>query len=300
VTIEGHPTASLAEFDDAENRLPAVRQSCSAELQWTSVLARTYLEKAETDTFTTVPTSRLLVVLVTSGVYRIESRDHNRWQHAVYRPGSAGVTAPGNPSTLRWRSLGDEAMTSLHLYLDTTLFDDTGYGRGNRIQDLPDALVADDVLVGAVGNALGSALRRKDSTLYADSAAQFLATHLALRQPGTRNAGSGRGLGDRTLSEVVAYMHAHLADDVSLEALSAVARLSKHHFLRSFRVSTGTTPHRFLVGLRIQRAAHLLRSTDRSVSWVATQCGYRNNSHFTVAFRGQWGIGPAQYRRQVR
>jgi len=293
------PTA-FAQCDDAEARLPAIRQMCSRELNWNSVLARTYLEKPETDEFATLPTSGLLVVMVTSGVYQIESRDRNRWRSTVYRSGSVGITAPGNASTLRWRTLGGGPMTSLHLYLEPDLFTDTDCARGDSLQDLPDTLAADDPTVAAVCGALNTALQRRDSALYADSAAQFLAAHLALRHPKSRTVTTGRGLGDRALADVVAYMHAHLADDVTLESLSEVARLSKHHFLRAFKTSTGVTPHRFFVELRMARAATLLRSTDKPVSWVAAQCGYRNHSHFALAFRDQLGSGPARYRESMR
>lgn len=293
------PTA-FAQCDDAEARLPAVRQLCSRELNWGSVLARTYLEKPETQEFDTLPTPGLLVVLVTSGVYQIESRDRHRWRSTVYRSGSVGITAPGNGSTLRWKTLGGGQMTSLHLYLEPGLFADTEYARGDSLQGLPDTLAAEDPTVAAVCGALNWALQRRDSALYADSAAQFLAAHLALRHPRSQAATSGRGLGERALSDVVAYMHAHLAHDVTLETLSDVARLSKHHFLRAFKTSTGVTPHRFFVELRMARAATLLRSTDKPVSWVAAQCGYRNHSHFAIAFREQLGAGPARYRESMR
>ena len=293
--------APLAEFDAAEVQLPAARQSSSDDLPWRSVLARTYLERPHADEFTTLPTTSLLVVLITGGVYAIESRNGRRWAGTVYRTGSAGLTAPGNASTLRWRSMGREPMTSLHLYLAPDLFVDVVDGRrAATVQSLPDALAADDPTVATVGSALSWALESKASALYADSAAQFLAAHLMERSPRSLGTPAGRGLGDKALNDVVEYMHAHLADDVSLEHLGAVARLSKFHFLRSFKASTGVTPHRFLVEIRMARAAELLRGTHNTVSWVAAQCGYRSDSHFAAAFAQRVGMPPAQYREERR
>lgn len=292
--------AEAAEYDAAEARLPAVRRSGSDDLNWQSVMARSYLERPLADEFTTLPTANLLVVLITGGVYAIEARLGKRWYSTVYRTGSAGLTPPGNASTLRWRTIGKQPMTSLHLYLAPDLFADAGMGHGQAAMErVPDVLAADDPTVAAVGASLGWALETKASALYADSAAQFLAAHLVERTPGCRSVPAGRGLGDKAVRDVVEYMHAHLAEDVGLENLSAVARLSKFHFLRSFKVSTGVTPHRFLIEIRMARAAELLRTTPSTVNWVAAQCGYRNHSHFATVFAEHIGQSPARYRAEL-
>lgn len=290
---------AFAECDNAEAVLPAVRRACSRDLGWRSVLARAYVEDREAREFTTVPTDNLLLVLVTGGTYAIESRSAGRWSRVVYRPGSTGVTAPGNASTLRWTSLSREPLTSLQLYLHPSLFDDVRADR--RIspsnESLPDALSSDDPTLTTMGSALRWALTQRASALYADSAAQFLAAHLLERASSSGRHADRNGLSDKTLTTVVDYMHAHLADDVSLDHLSAAVGLSKHHFLRSFRASMGVTPHRYLVGIRMRRAADLLRTTPRSVEVIAAQCGYRSGSNFAAAFRDFHGASPTAYRR---
>jgi AraC family transcriptional regulator len=291
----------FAEFDAAELELPAVRLSCSHDLQWQSVHARSYREDGHTDAFTTVPTDNLLVVLITGGIYSIKSRSGSRWHETVYRPGSIGITAPGNASTLRWTSLTKAPLTSTHLYLSPQVFTDVAAVRRSTpsLESLPDALAADDPTVSTISAALAWALETNASALYADSAAQFLAAHLIERAATVGREPAGNGLGDRALKDVLDYMHAHLAHDVTLDHLSSVAGLSKHHFLRSFKASTGVTPHRFLTEIRLRRAADLLRSTSRTISGIGAQCGYRNGSHFAAAFRDFHGFSPAQYRQSL-
>jgi AraC family transcriptional regulator len=289
--------SGLDECDAAEKKLPAVRQLGSEDLAWESVLARTYQERPDVDEFTTLPTANLLFVMVTGGVYAIDSLSAGRWRSTVYRAGSVGVTAPGHASTLRWRAIGTRPLTSLQIYLAPELF--TGLradGDDRALTVLPDVLAADDPVVSTVGIALGWALETQASSLYADSAAQFLAAHVVERHLKCRSAPRGRGLGGKALAAVIEYMQTHLADEVTLDQLAAVAGLSKHHFLRSFKTATGVTPHGFLVEIRMQRASELLLNRTSAVSWVAAQCGYRNASHFAAAFSRHHGASPAAFR----
>jgi AraC family transcriptional regulator len=93
-------------------------------------------------------------------------------------------------------------------------------------------------------------------------------------------------------------MRAHLADDLALADLAALANLSRYHFLRAFSASTGLTPHRFFTRLRMQAAEGLLRGTDHSVVQVALACGYRSAGRFAAAFRREYGSSPGEYRRR--
>jgi AraC family transcriptional regulator len=289
--------STLAQCDAAEVQLPATRQSSSHHLQWQSVLARTYVERPNADEFTTLPTANLLVVMITGGMYAIEGVSDGRWRSTVYRPGSTGITAPGNASTLRWRAIGSRPLTSLQVYLAPELFAGVRAEDDDRALDvLPDALAVDDPVISTVTCAIGWALESKASSLYADSAAQFLAAHVVERHLACRSAPRGRGLGGRALANVVGYMQDNLADEITLEQLAAVAGLSKHHFLRSFKTATGATPHGFLVEIRMQRAAELLVARTSTVSWVAARCGYRSASHFAAAFHKHHGTSPTAYR----
>lgn len=104
------------------------------------------------------------------------------------------------------------------------------------------------------------------------------------------------GLGALRLRRVIDYIEAHLAEDVSLRDLAAVADLSTHHFGEAFKTSTGTSPHRYLIERRIRRAKELLLGADRSIAEVALAVGFASHSHFTDNFRKLTGTTPSRFR----
>ena len=85
-------------------------------------------------------------------------------------------------------------------------------------------------------------------------------------------------------------------EDVSLEDLAKVTSLSRFHLLRAFRKETGTTPHAYLTARRISRAKVLLGQTV-SLSEIALDCGFFDQSHFTRTFKAWTGVTPASYRK---
>lgn len=91
-----------------------------------------------------------------------------------------------------------------------------------------------------------------------------------------------------------------LPADPSLAQLAGTARLSKYHFVRAFKASTGLPPHRYLVQLRIDRARILLETTNLSITEIAAQVGYDDPGYLARLFRGHFGMTPAKYRRDRR
>jgi AraC family transcriptional regulator len=286
----------------AEHSLPGRLKLCSGILGWRTMLARTYQDPPHAEQFSTAQSCDLLVVLVTGGTYTIESRKGRRWQQASYRPGSVGVTAPGNVSVLRWRATSAQPLESLHMHLSADLLDEVSDELGENgswSRRLPDALLLDDPLITAAGQAVGRALQRRAPALYADSLAHLLATHLLYgANPDGLGGAPPTALAQTAIRRVTAYMHEHLHEDVRLDDLSTEANVSKYHLLRSFSKATGFTPHRYLMHLRMSRAADLLRDTGQPVFQISMACGYRSPGQFTAAFRRRFGVSPTEFRRQ--
>jgi transcriptional regulator GlxA family with amidase domain len=67
-----------------------------------------------------------------------------------------------------------------------------------------------------------------------------------------------------------------------------------------FALLLGRTPLAYVAQLRLQRAAQLLETSDRSVIHVATEIGYESEAAFNRAFKRSFGVPPARYRRQRR
>ena len=85
-------------------------------------------------------------------------------------------------------------------------------------------------------------------------------------------------------------------EPLSVEDLARAAGLSRAHFSREFRRAFGETPHAYLMTRRLERAAALLRSTDRSVAEVCLEVGLSGIGSFTTAFTRTFGASPTVYR----
>src|SRR5918911_3083301 len=87
------------------------------------------------------------------------------------------------------------------------------------------------------------------------------------------------------------------AEPLDLDALARAAHVSPRHFSRSFRETFGETPHQYLLTRRIERARHLLRTTDLRVAEVCLAVGFNSVGSFTSTFRRHVGVSPTEYRR---
>jgi AraC-like DNA-binding protein len=104
-------------------------------------------------------------------------------------------------------------------------------------------------------------------------------------------------LPQRSFELVVAYIDAMLAQPVRLADLAAVAKLSEHHFLRSFKFATGMTPHQFVMAKRVETAEVLLRKSNLSIAQIAAETGFASQSHLTQTFTLRRGVTPFHYRQ---
>ena len=87
------------------------------------------------------------------------------------------------------------------------------------------------------------------------------------------------------------------AEPLDLGALARAANVSPRHFSRSFRSVFGETPYQYLLTRRLERARHLLRTTDRGVAEICLDVGFASVGSFTTTFRRHIGVTPTAYRR---
>ena len=88
------------------------------------------------------------------------------------------------------------------------------------------------------------------------------------------------------------------ADPLTVDDLAAAAGLTRAHFSREFRRAFGESPHAYLLTRRLERAAAMLRNTDRSVTEICFAVGLRSLGSFTTSFTRTFGVPPAAYRAQ--
>jgi len=113
-------------------------------------------------------------------------------------------------------------------------------------------------------------------------------------------ASSVGGLTPRALQRVREYVEEHLAENIELETLANIARLSKWHFARAFKQSVGTPPHFYSIQRRLERAKELLAATDLSLAQIALKSGFNDQSHFSRRFRMFVGVTPRSFRWSKR
>jgi AraC family transcriptional regulator len=137
--------------------------------------------------------------------------------------------------------------------------------------------------------------------MYADALGGLLA-HELLRLdggiPASRPIDRG-GLAGWQQKRVMDFMEQHLAEDISLNVLAHLVRLSPYHFVRSFKRSFGEPPHRYWTGRRIERAKDLLANPRASITEIALDVGFSGTSAFSATFHRITGRTPTDYRRSL-
>jgi AraC family transcriptional regulator len=158
-----------------------------------------------------------------------------------------------------------------------------------------------DLFIQQIGLALKSSLEedRVGDRFYADSLATALAAHL-VRHYSTRNHCLREyedGLSKQKLKQAIAYIDAHLGEDLSLNDMAHELGMSQYYFCHLFKRSMGLSPHQFLIRQRVERAKRLLKQPDRTITAIALDCGFANQSHFARYFRQCTGMNPNQFRK---
>ena len=116
----------------------------------------------------------------------------------------------------------------------------------------------------------------------------------------SRSSGSLRGMNvvptTRHLLRARDLADARYAEPLGVDDLARAAGLSRAHFSREFRRAFGEPPHVYLLTRRLERAAALLRTTDRSVASICFAVGLQSVGSFTTSFHRTYGLTPTAYR----
>ncbi|EYR82827.1 AraC-type DNA-binding domain-containing protein [Shinella sp. DD12] len=121
-----------------------------------------------------------------------------------------------------------------------------------------------------------------------------------VRLNGLGNEPAKGGLSPFDLKRVVAIIENRLGNPPNLDEMAGEIGVSRRHFFRAFKQSTGKSPHSFVTTRRLERSVDLLRTTELSATEVAFECGFASSSHFTYAFKRVYGTGPLEFRRRWR
>jgi AraC-like DNA-binding protein len=104
------------------------------------------------------------------------------------------------------------------------------------------------------------------------------------------------GLPKLKLQRVLAFIAENIEEEITLDDMAKIARMSVCYFARMFKQSVGTSPYQFVLEQRIDYGKYLLTQTDLPLVEIALRCGCANQSHFTTVFKQLLGVTPKRYR----
>jgi AraC family transcriptional regulator len=248
------------------------------------------------------------VVLVNVGrPYRLEERMDGKRFRTSGNAGDVGVIPAGVPTEFRSRGKGPQRVESFAMSLDPGFLRSVAEGAdvspgGVEIVGI---LGGRDPEIERVGASLLSELDTGGllGDVYADSLATLLAVHLLRRHSSlgrgavrrTENGPSG-GLPKAALGAVTEYVEENLGRNLTLAEISGVAHMSPFHFSRMFKISTGLSPHQYVIHRRVEKARNLLANTTLPLHEVARLSGFTDQSHLAKHFRRLVGTAPRSFR----
>ena len=247
------------------------------------------------------PMTHHVIMAYNGSIQRMERRSGRSVAIGTFRPGVVIIIPEGSSS--RWDI--PKPVDVVQLYLPHTMLERVAREADTATPtDLlertahPDPITSRLLLTAADAMEGNGAL----DTLFRHQLIDLLTTRLLAAHtgsPATIQPAMG-GLSPKVLLRAIERLRSDSDADVSLAALASDAGLSRFHFCRAFKESTGLSPHAWLRQHRLEQAMNMLRDTDASVVSVAAALGYASQTAFAAAFRKLTGETPSDWRRRVR
>jgi AraC family transcriptional regulator len=231
------------------------------------------------------------------GSGRLWQKRGGRTHDSVIRAGSLIVMPAGDSRS--WRGA---AAPSLRIRIPNALLTEAAMEIGShsgRAPELIDVFNTRDLFIGQLAPILVSELERPAhpaQSLMIESISYVLVGHLLRHYDAfKRNKAKIVGLAPRTLAMVVAYIEEHPDRAIALDTLARIANVSRFHFVRMFKLSTGLSPMIYVEQNRIRKAQALIKEEQLSLAAIAAEVGFADQSHFTRRFRLHVGCTPSDY-----
>lgn len=135
--------------------------------------------------------------------------------------------------------------------------------------------------------------------LYLDALLTVFGIHLLRHYSNAQlhlKATASRRLSGQTSKRAVEYMNENMSENLSINDLARISRMSPSHFIRAFTLTFGTPPHQYLVNLRLKMAEKLLIETKLPISEIAFQTGFSSQSHLTNTMKRIKQLTPGKIR----
>ncbi len=261
------------------------------------LIKRTGLERQETDL---ACSAHVFILNLRGAAFRGEDFiDGRRISFSPRRAGSLICL----PAGTRWSGWDEGDATASYLLVSVERqFAEETFGETVRhcLADLPPAIGFRDSIVELALQRIAIELRQPDPlglAMVESQAIQLLGR--MVRANGAAHELAKGGLSPFDLKQVLEVLET-LDKAWALPDLAREIGLSRFHLWRAFKQSTGITPYAFRAKRRLEKSCDLLRSSGRSLTEIAMECGFGSSSHFTTAFKRAFGTTPTDFRRQCR
>ena len=200
----------------------------------------------------------------------------------------AGLLAPTDAPTLHWEALA--AFRERYPTLNPT---DELFAIGERLMTCAGGTASIDMMLDLIGQQHGTALAAMISE-------QFVVDRIRQRSDHQRLEIAARyGVHNRKLIQVISLMQQHLESPLTSDALASAVNITRRQLERLFSGLLRQTPARFYMQLRLERARELVRQTEMTITAACVACGFESPSHFSRAYRQQFGCSPREDRQPV-
>lgn len=239
-----------------------------------------------------------LVITDSKSCFKAERHLDGKFSRYVHGNGRVDII----PAFLNhWTNWDQEVEFSVIAICPTLLNQTTQELMQPEIELIPQ-LSIDDPVIQQLALALKTEIQTgcMSGRLYGESLGTALAARLAwnyaVNKPSLEF--KANGLPQSQLERVIDYMKANLTQDLSILDLATLTGMSESHFSRGFKQSVGIAPYQYLIRQRVERAKHLLKQQAVSISDIALDCGFANQTHLSKVFRQMTGMTPKAYQKR--
>ena len=97
----------------------------------------------------------------------------------------------------------------------------------------------------------------------------------------------------------IEYINCHICEDLSIDSICSALHVSKYHFCRQFKKTSGMTVMEYILSTRIVMAENMLLNDDLSITEISYRCGFSSTAYFSRIFKEKTGQTPLSYRKNV-
>lgn len=239
-----------------------------------------------------------LVITDPKSCFQAERRLDGKFKHYAHGNGRVDVI----PAFLNHWTNWDREVEFSVIAISPTLLNQTTQELMQREIELIPQVSIDDPVIQQLALALKTEIQTgcMSGRLYGESLGTALAARLVQNYAVSKSAleFKASGLPQSQLERVIDYIKANLTQDLSILDLATLTSMSESHFSRSFKQSVGIAPYQYLMQQRVERAKQLLKQQAISISDIALDCGFANQTHLTKVFRQMTGVTPKAYQKR--